>query len=154
MSLMRDIRRRGKNKVAAQNCRKRKLEVIVTLEDTMSEMQRARDKLAEERRQIDLQTRRAKEKYAALYDHIFNSLRDEQGRPYNPAEFSLQQSSDGNVFLVRMGNSGSAASSVVSSSSQHHTSASSSPTSSSTSSSSAGGNKRKDYSQQKKKSKE
>jgi len=52
MSLMRDIRRRGKNKVAAQNCRKRKLDVIVTLEDTMSEMQRARDKLAEERRQL------------------------------------------------------------------------------------------------------
>lgn len=144
MSLMRDIRRRGKNKVAAQNCRKRKLDVIVTLEDTMSEMQRARDKLAEERRQIDLQTRQAKEKYAALYDHIFNSLRDEQGRPYNPAEFSLQQSSDGNVFLVRMGNSSSPISSVV-------TSSSSSPTSSS---SSTTGSKRKDYSQQKKKSKE
>lgn len=130
--------------MAAQNCRKRKLDVIVTLEDTMSEMQRARDKLAEERRQIDLQTRQAKEKYAALYDHIFNSLRDEQGRPYNPAEFSLQQSSDGNVFLVRMGNSSSPISSVV-------TSSSSSPTSSS---SSTTGSKRKDYSQQKKKSKE
>ena len=129
--------------MAAQNCRKRKLDVIVTLEDTMSEMQRARDKLAEERRQIDLQTRQAKEKYAALYDHIFSSLRDEQGRPYNPAEFSLQQSSDGNVFLVRVGNSSSPASSVVTSSP--------SPTSSS---SSTTGSKRKDYSQQKKKSKE
>ena len=32
LALVRDIRRRGKNKVAAQNCRKRKLETIVQLE--------------------------------------------------------------------------------------------------------------------------
>ena len=34
--LVRDIRRRGKNKLAAQNCRKRKLEVIQTVEDEVS----------------------------------------------------------------------------------------------------------------------
>jgi hypothetical protein len=28
------------------------------------------------------------------------SLRDENGRPYDPQFYSLQQSSDGNVFLV------------------------------------------------------
>ena len=33
IQLIRDIRRRGKNKLAAQNCRKRKLEVIQTVED-------------------------------------------------------------------------------------------------------------------------
>ncbi|KAK7480968.1 hypothetical protein BaRGS_00027783 [Batillaria attramentaria] len=100
MSLMRDIRRRGKNKVAAQNCRKRKLNVLFNLEDDMDDLQRTRDKLVHERRQIDLQTRQAKDKYAALYDHIFRSLRDDHGRPYDPNEYSLQQSSDGNVFLV------------------------------------------------------
>jgi len=35
--LVRDIRRRGKNKLAAQNCRKRKLEVIQTVEDEVSQ---------------------------------------------------------------------------------------------------------------------
>jgi hypothetical protein len=54
MNLMRDIRRRGKNKVAAQNCRKRKLDVIVDLSDEMGEMQKARDKLAEERRKVEI----------------------------------------------------------------------------------------------------
>lgn len=97
---MRDIRRRGKNKVAAQNCRKRKLDVIFSLEDEMTELQCMRDKLINERRQIDQQTRHAKDKYSNLYDHIFRSLRDDQGHPYNPDEYSLQQSSDGNVFLV------------------------------------------------------
>ncbi|XP_070174443.1 endoplasmic reticulum membrane sensor NFE2L1-like isoform X2 [Littorina saxatilis] len=142
INLMRDIRRRGKNKVAAQNCRKRKLDVLVTLEDQMDDMQHARDKLAAERRDIELQTRQAREKYSALYDHIFRSLRDEQGRPYSPDEFSLQQSSDGNVFLVRLTNA-SATAPVASAASGSR----STPNASST--------KRKDYPrQQKKKSKE
>ena len=145
IALMRDIRRRGKNKVAAQNCRKRKLDVLVNLEDEMTDMEKMRDKLAEERRLIDQQTRQAKEKYAALYDHIFRSLRDEHGRPYNPAEFSLQESSDGNVFLVRKA-TGNATSSVVSSSSSAAQQQFQGPPSSSSSSSS--GSRSKDYSKQ------
>ncbi|XP_025081964.1 nuclear factor erythroid 2-related factor 2-like isoform X2 [Pomacea canaliculata] len=100
IALIRDIRRRGKNKVAAQNCRKRKLDVIYTLEDEMTELQRMRDKLLAERSHIEEQTRRAKDVYGSLYQHIFSSLRDDHGQPYNPSQYSLQQSSDGNVFLV------------------------------------------------------
>ena len=100
LQLIRDIRRRGKNKVAAQNCRKRKMDVICTLEDEMGSMERMRDKLLHERYIIDKQTRDMKEKLSNLYSEIFHSLRDEHGRPYDPMRFSLQQSSDGDVFLV------------------------------------------------------
>ena len=100
LQLIRDIRRRGKNKVAAQNCRKRKMDVICTLEDEMTTMETMRDKLLHERYVIDKQTRDMKEKLSNLYSEIFHSLRDEHGRPYDPMRFSLQQSSDGDVFLV------------------------------------------------------
>ncbi|XP_060084789.1 endoplasmic reticulum membrane sensor NFE2L1-like isoform X2 [Ylistrum balloti] len=100
LQLIRDIRRRGKNKVAAQNCRKRKLDVIINLEDDMTSLKVTRDRLLQERHAIDKQTREMKDKFSSLYREIFQSLRDEHGRPYDPHLFSLQQSSDGNVFLV------------------------------------------------------
>ncbi|XP_067687510.1 endoplasmic reticulum membrane sensor NFE2L1-like isoform X2 [Haliotis asinina] len=100
IQLIRDIRRRGKNKVAAQNCRKRKLDVVITLEDEMDTLKEMKEKLMRERQQIDKQTREMKEKFSHMYQEIFHSLRDEHGRPYDPNEYSLQQSSDGNVFLV------------------------------------------------------
>lgn len=100
LQLIRDIRRRGKNKVAAQNCRKRKMDVIVNLEDSMGSLRETRDRLLEERHMIDKQARELKEKFGILYREIFQSLRDENGRPYDPQFYSLQQSSDGNVFLV------------------------------------------------------
>jgi nuclear factor erythroid 2-related factor 1/3 len=39
-----------------------------------------------------------------LYKVVFGSLRDEQGRPYDPEQYSLQHGSDGNVFLVHLSN--------------------------------------------------
>ena len=38
MKVCKDIRRRGKNKVAAQNCRKRKQETIEELQQQVSEL--------------------------------------------------------------------------------------------------------------------
>lgn len=100
LQLIRDIRRRGKNKVAAQNCRKRKLDVIVTLGDEMGNLLTARERLIRERYQIDKQTQEVKDKCEQLCSEIFHSLRDEHGQPYDPRLYSLQQSSDGNVFLI------------------------------------------------------
>ena len=100
LQLIRDIRRRGKNKVAAQNCRKRKIDVITTLDDDVIKLRNERDRLVRERRTIEKEMGEMREKFGHLYREVFRSLRDDQGRPYNPNEYSLQQTGDGNVFLV------------------------------------------------------
>ena len=45
LNICRDIRRRGKNKVAAQNCRKRKLEQIDELQKKVDEAKRRQNRL-------------------------------------------------------------------------------------------------------------
>ncbi|XP_016119765.1 nuclear factor erythroid 2-related factor 1-like, partial [Sinocyclocheilus grahami] len=48
LTLLRDIRRRGKNKMAAQNCRQRKLDVLLGLECSVDSLRRLRAKLLRE----------------------------------------------------------------------------------------------------------
>ncbi|XP_067882435.1 transcription factor NF-E2 45 kDa subunit-like isoform X2 [Heterodontus francisci] len=100
LALARDIRRRGKNKVAAQNCRQRKLENIARLEQDLGALRRERERLASEREDVGRQLRQAERKVGELSRGVLASLRDPQGQPYSPDEFSLQQSEDGGVFLV------------------------------------------------------
>ncbi|XP_029790198.1 nuclear factor erythroid 2-related factor 2 isoform X2 [Suricata suricatta] len=100
LALIRDIRRRGKNKVAAQNCRKRKLENIVELEQDLDHLKDEKEKLLKEKGENDKSLHLLKKQLSALYLEVFGMLRDEEGRPYSPSEYSLQQTRDGNVFLV------------------------------------------------------
>ncbi|XP_029156930.1 segmentation protein cap'n'collar isoform X1 [Nylanderia fulva] len=100
LSLIRDIRRRGKNKVAAQNCRKRKLDQIISLADEVKEMRDRKMRLVREREFMLIERQRVKDKFSQLYRHVFQSLRDPDGNQYHPYEYSLQQSADGNVLLV------------------------------------------------------
>ncbi|XP_018341939.1 PREDICTED: segmentation protein cap'n'collar isoform X1 [Trachymyrmex septentrionalis] len=100
LSLIRDIRRRGKNKVAAQNCRKRKLDQIMNLADEVKEMRDRKIRLVREREFMLIERQRVKDKFSQLYRHVFQSLRDPDGNQYHPYEYSLQQSADGNVLLV------------------------------------------------------
>ncbi|XP_078537641.1 nuclear factor erythroid 2-related factor 2 isoform X2 [Lissotriton helveticus] len=100
LALIRDIRRRGKNKVAAQNCRKRKLENIVELEQDLDQLKDEKDKLLAEKGEYSKNFQLLKEQLSVLYIEVFSQLRDEDGNPYSPAEYSLQQTKDGNVFLV------------------------------------------------------
>ncbi|KAM5279905.1 nuclear factor erythroid 2-related factor 2 isoform 3-T3 [Ctenodactylus gundi] len=99
-ALIRDIRRRGKNKVAAQNCRKRKLENIVELEQDLGHLKDEKEKLLKEKGENDKSLHLLKKKLSTLYLEVFSMLRDEDGKPYSPSEYSLQQTRDGNVFLV------------------------------------------------------
>lgn len=100
LALVRDIRRRGKNKVAAQNCRKRKMENIVGLEYDLDSLKEEKERLVREKRQNDKSLREMKQQLTGLYLEVFSMLRDEEGKSYSPSDYSLQQTSDGSVFLV------------------------------------------------------
>lgn len=100
LALVRDIRRRGKNKVAAQNCRKRKLESIVHLERELNQLQAQRERLAQERLEFQHSLAFIKRHLSDLYSDVFSHLRDEDGQPYSIDEYALQQTPDGKIYLV------------------------------------------------------
>ncbi|KAF3696903.1 Transcription factor NF-E2 [Channa argus] len=100
LALVRDIRRRGKNKVAAQNCRKRKLESIIHLEQELNQLQAQREHLAQERLEFQHSLAFIKCRLTDLYSEVFSHLRDEDGHPYSIDEYSLQQTPDGKIYLV------------------------------------------------------
>ncbi|KAM6956569.1 nuclear factor erythroid 2-related factor 2-like [Aplochiton taeniatus] len=100
LGLVRDIRRRGKNKVAAQNCRKRKMESISGLEEELQALQEERSHLLEQRTQTQSTVSGLKQQLGSLCLEVFSLVRDETGTPYSPRDYSLQQTSDGTMFMV------------------------------------------------------
>ncbi|XP_026187436.1 transcription factor NF-E2 45 kDa subunit [Mastacembelus armatus] len=100
LALIRDIRRRGKNKVAAQNCRRRKLESIIHLERELNQLHAQREHLTQERLEFQRSLAFIKCRLTDLYAEVFSHLRDEDGQPYSIDEYSLQQTPDGKIYLV------------------------------------------------------
>lgn len=100
LALVRDIRRRGKNKVAAQNCRKRKMENIVGLESELDSLKEEKERLQSEKSQNSANLKEMKRQLNSLYLEVFSKLRDEKGNSYSPSDYSLQQSTNGSIFLV------------------------------------------------------
>lgn len=91
LSLIRDIRRRGKNKMAAQNCRRRKLNVLVGLEHNVDSLRRLRVRLLREKSEILCSIREIKQLLNSLYQEVYERLREEQGLLYSDNNFTLQQ---------------------------------------------------------------
>lgn len=103
LALIRDIRRRGKNKMAAQNCRKRKLETIINLEQGVQDLRCNKARLLKEKMEFIRSIRQMKQKMQTLCQEVFSQLRDEEGRPYPPSEYSLQYGADGSVLIMPRG---------------------------------------------------
>lgn len=95
----RDLRRRGKNKEAARTCRKRKLEVIDSLEEEVLQLQAKKQEILAEREKLKGENVALKDKLLDLQTSVIKSLRDDQGHPLSPNDFSLIQGEDGNIFV-------------------------------------------------------
>lgn len=100
LTLIRDIRRRGKNKIAAQNCRKRKMDVLLDLSDNVSGLRLHRSRLLREKQEALRKLQEMKHQLGMLYQDVFSRLRDEEGRPLDAMEYLLHFEPDGSVTLA------------------------------------------------------
>ena len=78
LSLIRDIRRRGKNKVAAQNCRKRKLDQIMSLADEVKVVKKQKDELLADKNMYLNKKKKIQERFTQLYHHVFQVSRNRE----------------------------------------------------------------------------
>ncbi|XP_063808242.1 transcription factor NF-E2 45 kDa subunit [Pseudophryne corroboree] len=90
MALVRDIRRRGKNKVAAQNCRKRKMENIAVLEREIGQLRTEREGLRRERAEVERIMGELKNSFKVLQQEVYTILRD-QGNHLDTEDLLLNQ---------------------------------------------------------------
>ncbi|NXL77783.1 NF2L3 factor, partial [Leptocoma aspasia] len=86
--------------VAAQKCRKRKLNAILNLEEDVCNLQTQKESLKKEHSQCSKLINQIKQKLNNLYHDIFSRLRDDQGRPVNPCQYVIHCSSNGGVFII------------------------------------------------------
>ncbi|XP_041823005.1 nuclear factor erythroid 2-related factor 3 [Melanotaenia boesemani] len=99
VTLLRDIRRRGKNKLAAQNCRKRKLDAITGLQEEVERLRAQRDRLLRDK-QLTAKTMGAVgQQIKQLTRDVLARLRDGSGQPLNPERFTLQCGANGRVVV-------------------------------------------------------
>lgn len=71
LTLVKDIRRRGKNKVAAQNCRKRKINQILGLQHEVDQLQSQKGDLLSYYDKLFAFRELAQNKYQKLYDYVY-----------------------------------------------------------------------------------
>ncbi|XP_076323048.1 endoplasmic reticulum membrane sensor NFE2L1-like isoform X1 [Tachypleus tridentatus] len=81
LSLIKDIRRRGKNKVAAQNCRKRKMDQVVDLEKELNVLQQEKLELDTVHQKMLNFYQLAQDKYTQLYKYIMKESYGQQELP-------------------------------------------------------------------------
>lgn len=96
VQLCRDIRRRGKNKVAAQNCRKRKLDTIEQLQSQVDQVRRRKAQLLREREQLETERARWSSKLSFLEETVL------AGTGKNVGDFTLEVTDTAVVVTTRL----------------------------------------------------
>ncbi|XP_073714496.1 nuclear factor erythroid 2-related factor 3 [Misgurnus anguillicaudatus] len=99
VTFLRDVRRRGKNKLAAQNCRKRKLDAILGLQGEVEGLAAQRDALLRQRAHTAKALSAAAERFDALSRTVLNHLQDECGQPLSAENYTLHCSANGRVMV-------------------------------------------------------
>ncbi|XP_053560983.1 transcription factor NF-E2 45 kDa subunit [Bombina bombina] len=95
LGLVRDIRRRGKNKVAAQNCRKRKMETITSLEREIGHLQIEREVLRKEQAEVQRLMGDLKRDMRLLQEEVSIILQDQGTHQYQSDDVLLKQTDNG-----------------------------------------------------------
>jgi len=70
MHIIKDIRRRGKNKIAAQNCRKRKAVGVEALAEEVDDLKRVKQELEEKKRQYEREIAETRRQYEYLHRQV------------------------------------------------------------------------------------
>merc|ERR1719446_853750 len=79
IQLCHDIRRRGKNKVAARNCRKRKMDTIEELQHQVDQVRRRREQLLRAREELEAERARWSSKLSYLEENVLHGIGKELG---------------------------------------------------------------------------
>merc|ERR1719384_919143 len=79
IKLCHDIRRRGKNKVAARNCRKRKMDTIEELQNQVDQVRRRREELLRAREQLEAERARWSSKLSYIEETVLAGIGKELG---------------------------------------------------------------------------
>ncbi|XP_063284493.1 transcription factor NF-E2 45 kDa subunit [Pelobates fuscus] len=98
LALVKDIRRRGKNKVAAQNCRKRKMETIAILEKEIWQLRTEREGLRREREEVGRIMGDLKKNLELLEQQVVSVLQDQEDHLCPVDDFLLKQAYESNLF--------------------------------------------------------
>ncbi|XP_017310722.2 nuclear factor erythroid 2-related factor 3 [Ictalurus punctatus] len=99
VTLLRDVRRRGKNKLAAQNCRKRKMHAILGLQAEVEGLVAQRDALLRERTCTTKALSATAECFKTLSHVVLRQLRDEHGQSLSPEQYTLCCGTNGRVVV-------------------------------------------------------